>query len=130
MEVSLSLNCCHHFCFCFLQAAGWPVAELFDRPLAKVFGADPVVDSVSRSPSVLNGGLDKVNPLFWVTIILAASAIDIFQINVANDESNEDYFPGNIGFDPLELYPVTQAGREKMQMKEIRNGRLAMIAST
>lgn len=106
------------------------MAELFDRPLAKVFGADPVVDSVSRSPSVLNGGLDKVNPLFWVTIILAASAIDIFQINVANDESNEDYFPGNIGFDPLELYPVTQAGREKMQMKEIRNGRLAMIAST
>jgi len=88
-----------------------------------------VVDAAGRSPSVLNGGLDKVNPLFWVTILAVASVIDVYQINRAN-ENQEDYFPGNLGFDPLELFPQTKEGQLRMQMKEIRNGRLAMIAIT
>jgi len=112
-----------------MKAAGWPVAELFDRPLAGLFSVEPLVDSASRSPSVLNGGLDKVNPLFWVTILAAASAIDLYQINLAND-NKKDYFPGNLGFDPLGLYPKDKEGQLRMQQKEIKNGRLAMIAIT
>lgn len=38
------------------------------------------------------------------------------------------YFPGNLDFDPLGLYPKTQEGRERMQLAEIKHGRLAMIA--
>eukprot|EP00977_Amphora_coffeiformis_P014092 scaffold3849_cov179-Amphora_coffeaeformis.AAC.30 len=117
------------FTQCWYAAAGWPVAELLDRPLAKVFGMQPVVDEAGRSPSILNGGLDKINPVFWVSILGAAFVIDMIQINKANADDPE-YFPGNLGWDPLGMYPKDEAGQKAMQAKEIRNGRLAMIAIT
>ena len=64
-----------------LAAAGWPLAELFDRPLANLIGQQPIVDGFDRSPSVLNGGLDKISPVYWAGILLAASAIDLYQVS-------------------------------------------------
>lgn len=40
----------------------------------------------------------------------------------------DDYYPGDLGFDPLGLKPTDAAGILEMQNKEINNGRLAMIA--
>ena len=40
----------------------------------------------------------------------------------------DDYYPGDLNFDPLELKPVNAAELLEMQNKEINNGRLAMIA--
>jgi len=42
---------------------------------------------------------------------------------------NDDYYPGDIGFDPLGLKPTDPAEFATMQTKELQNGRLAMIAS-
>ena len=42
----------------------------------------------------------------------------------------EDYTPGDIGFDPLNLKPEDPAELLIMQNKELQNGRLAMIAIT
>lgn len=105
-----------------------PIAEALNRPLAEQLGAAPVVDAASRNPNILNGGLDKINPLFWVAILGAATVIDLYQINSANNPANEEYFPGNLGFDPLGFYPKDKKGQLDMQQKEINNGRLAMIA--
>ena len=41
----------------------------------------------------------------------------------------EKYYPGDIGFDPLGLKPANKEDFEKMQAKELSNGRLAMIAA-
>jgi len=42
---------------------------------------------------------------------------------------NDDYYPGDIGFDPLGLKPSDPAEFATMQTKELQNGRLAMIAA-
>ena len=42
-------------------------------------------------------------------------------------ELNDDYVPGDIGFDPLNIKPTDPDEFFTMQTKEIQNGRLAMI---
>lgn len=100
-----------------------------DGPLANLFGAPALLDGAARNPNILNGGLYKINPWYWVIILGVASVVDVYQISRANNmEANPDYIPGDLGFDPLGLYPKDKAGKLEMQAKEIRNGRLAMIA--
>jgi len=41
----------------------------------------------------------------------------------------ENYYPGDVGFDPLGLKPTDSKGFADMQTKELQNGRLAMLAS-
>jgi hypothetical protein len=102
---------------------------LLDRKIANVLGLAPVVGSDDRAPSLLNGGLGKISPAYWAGCLIAAAAIDIYGIKKSRDNM-PGYFPGNLGFDPLGLYPQGKAGQERMQLSEIKNGRLAMIAIT
>jgi Chlorophyll A-B binding protein len=112
-----------------LAAAGWPLSELFDKKIADGLGLAAVVDSADRAPSVLNGGLEKVSPIYWVACLALAGAIDLY--GISRSKSNDPaYFPGNLGFDPLGLYPKDAAGQERMQLAELKNGRLGMIAIT
>jgi len=41
---------------------------------------------------------------------------------------NDDYYPGDLGFDPAGFKPTTAKEFEEMTTKELQNGRLAMIA--
>ena len=38
-----------------------------------------------------------------------------------------DRKPGDFGFDPLKLWPASEEKQKEMQLKELKNGRLAMI---
>ena len=40
----------------------------------------------------------------------------------------DDYIPGDVGFDPLNLMPTTEREFELRRTKELQNGRLAMLA--
>ncbi|KAG7364975.1 chlorophyll A-B binding protein [Nitzschia inconspicua] len=117
-----------HARLAMLAAAGWPISELADKKLALVAGLDPLLQSADRAPSVLNGGLGKVSPIYWGVCIAAAAAIDLYGIFGASKKAG--YIPGDFGFDPLGLYPKDAEGQKRMQLSEIKNGRLAMIAIT
>jgi len=116
-----------HARLAMLAAAGWPLSEVFDKKIALALHLTPLVDASDRVPSVLNGGLGKVNPFYWIAVLGAASAIEFYGTNKSKS-GDESYFPGNLGFDPLGLYPKEEANQKNMQLAEIKNGRLAMIA--
>jgi len=118
-----------HARLAMLAAAGWPISELFDAKIASFLHLTPIVDASDRAPSILNGGLGKISPIYWIVCLMGAAAIDTYGMSKARSKS-PDYFPGNLGFDPLGLYPKDKEGQMRMQKTEIKNGRLAMIAIT
>ena len=80
-----------HARLAMLAAAGWPISELMDKGLAKVFGLSPLLDSADRVPSLLNGGLGKVSPFYWGAVIGLSAAIDLYGMSRKN---TPDYTPG------------------------------------
>ncbi|KAJ1476091.1 chlorophyll a/b-binding-like protein [Baffinella frigidus] len=44
--------------------------------------------------------------------------------------ATDSYLPGDLGFDPLGLYKGNDKHKADLQLKEVNNGRLAMIAIT
>jgi hypothetical protein len=117
-----------HCRLAMLAAAGWPISELLQRPLANTFGLQPVVDANDKVPSVLNGGLERTDLKFFLATLAFASFLEAAAIH--KRQVNPDYFPGNLNFDPLGLYPKDESGQKAMQLAEVKNGRLAMIAIT
>jgi hypothetical protein len=120
-----------HCRLAMLAALGWPVAELLQGPLSRALGlpdllapgekcvtAAQCVDSLSRAPSVLNGGLDKISPVYWGSVLLLSAVIEFYGLKV---QKNKNYLPGDLGFDPLGLYQkLDPKGKQDMQLKEVR----------
>jgi hypothetical protein len=72
-------------------------------------------------------GFQNTSPLYWVGIALFMAFVEYHYSRV---KGTPGYYPGNLGFDPLRFYPMDEGGRRRMQIAEIRNGRLAMLAIT
>lgn len=121
-----------HARLAMLAAAGWPLSELFDKPIAEALGMSAILDDAGRVPSVLNGGMGLVSPAYWAFCLLLAGAIDGYSMAAGPNKNgiSEDSMPGNLGFDPFGLYPKTAKDRKWMETAEIKNGRLAMLAIT
>jgi hypothetical protein len=121
-----------HARLAMLAAVGWPIAELLDKKLAAAYDLIPLLGIHDRVPSVLNGGLDKVNPAFWAATLGVAAAIEsLGLLKEANAKAaGGKYTPGDLGFDPFELSAITKDGRKYQLEAELFNGRLAMLAIT
>jgi hypothetical protein len=100
-----------HARIAMLAAVGWPLSELYDKPLAHMWHLKPLLGFGDRVPSILNGGLAKVPPLYWVAVLAAAGAIELKSLNNKSD------------WGPVGLY-----SKSRMDVAEIQNGRLAMVA--
>lgn len=116
-----------HSRLAMLAAAGWLLSEVFEKQILPMFGVPSLLDDEDRVPSLLNGGLDKVSPWYWISCIVVAAFIDINGMRREVFEA-EGYFPGNLGWDPIGFYPKDAASQKEMQTKEIKHGRLAMVA--
>ena len=107
---------------------GFLVAESFHPLFADVKG--PAIDHLTQ--------VRKEYPAFFEIGALAIGGLEVNraltgwafpdkreQVGVLN----EDYYPGDVGFDPLGLKPTDPAEFEAMATKELQNGRLAMLAA-
>lgn len=103
-----------------------------DEKLADAFGLNPLVDLDDRVPSVLNGGLGQTPLAFWILAFVMTTAIEIVDIMKYNNarEKDIDFVPGDLGFDPLNLFGTTEEERKFKQEAELLNGRLSMLAVT
>eukprot|EP00466_Bigelowiella_natans_P017533 jgi/Bigna1/48873/estExt_Genewise1.C_330098 len=111
-----------------LAAAAWPLQELFDPALANLLKVAPLLTQDGRNPDVLNGGdLQQISPLFWSSILGATITLELLYGERGRPVFTE-VSPGDLGFDPLMLYPDDRPGQLRAQAGEINNGRLAMIA--
>lgn len=85
--------------------------------------------------------LDEVRAVSPYFFELLAIAIGSYELNRAlvgwkapgevfgSTVFKEDYYPGDVGFDPLGLKPSDPAEFETMATKELQNGRLAMLGA-
>merc|ERR1712176_1644174 len=116
-----------HSRLAMLAVVGWPLAELWDKPLADAAGLPSLLTTTGSSPSLLNGGLDKVSVAYWVAVVALAGIIEIENMKM-KDDKGKDYVPGDCNFDPLNFFPKDKKGQMEMMTKEIKHGRIAMMA--
>nr|DAA05949.1 TPA_inf: chloroplast light-harvesting complex protein precursor Lhcz1; nuclear [Isochrysis galbana] len=115
-----------HARLAMLAAAGWPMAELLNKPLSDALGVKSILTKSGESPSILNGGLGNVPAVYWALILglaiyVEAKSLDT-QLNIGKRDPK--YIPGMLQFDPLGMDSPT------MRNAEITNGRIGMIAIT
>ncbi|CAM9185850.1 unnamed protein product [Hapterophycus canaliculatus] len=63
-------------------------------------------------------------PFAFLQIILAIFAVEVYG-NRKQEESDQG---GDLGFDPLGLKPSNDEAWDRVQLRELKNGRLAMFA--
>jgi hypothetical protein len=104
----------------------------------KVEGSSFLFDAQVTGPAITH--LTQVPTLFWGVLAIAIGAAEIKRAETGFVEpenvpvSNpgllrEEYYPGDLGFDPLGLKPDDAEEMFTMQTKELQNGRVAMLAA-
>ena len=125
-----------HARLAMLAAVGWPLSELWHKNIAEMFGLESILAGKSGelAPSLLNGGLNSVyaSGMLMMSLIFTA-ALEGTAMNKGEvfwgAEKSTDYKPGDFGFDPLNLKNI-RGDSSVMELTEIKNGRLAMLAIT
>ena len=81
--------------------------------------------------------LDEVRavaPVFFEILAVAIGATELRRALIGwevgtGKNLKDNYYPGDIGFDPLGLKPASSKEFDAMATKELNNGRLAMLAA-
>ncbi|KAH8067496.1 chlorophyll A-B binding protein [Aureococcus anophagefferens] len=88
-----------HARLAMLAAIGWPASELWDDGLSGLVGADPLLTPPRRRAYSI-------------------------QLRFSEDA----LAPGDLKFDPLGMMPTERSRRKRMELAEVKHGRIAMLA--
>jgi len=112
-----------------LSVVGFLVAESF-HPL---FGGQIIGPAIYHLTEVR-----KITPEFFELLAVSIGIVETSRAQIGwippperkgGEFLRDNYYPGDIGFDPLGLKPSDPEEFAAMQTKELQNGRLAMLAS-
>merc|ERR1719152_692928 len=110
-----------------LAAAGFLVQENFHPLFNGING--PAIDQIPQLPAGLWCGMTLAIGIAESVRIQKGWA-NPYKEGVAKVQTlKDDYYPGDLGFDPLGLKPTDPAELRIMQEKELSHGRLAMLAA-
>jgi hypothetical protein len=104
----------------------------------KVEGSSFLFDASISGPAITH--IPQVPETFWYVLVAALGAYEQTRAEIGWVDPKdcpidqpgllkEDYLPGNLKFDPLNLMPEDPEEFAIMQTKELQNGRLAMLAA-
>merc|ERR1719199_2152254 len=110
-----------------LAAVAFPVQEKLEPLLAKAFNLpDELKETMGRSPSIVNGGLEQGEIPLTILAFLAGGAIVEYLTNKLKTEQGAKYVTGDIGLPYVNAATVEQQAIRQLQ--ELQAGRLAMFA--
>jgi light-harvesting complex I chlorophyll a/b binding protein 1 len=100
---------------CMLATAG-----IFHQQLGFTF-PDPVFQETNPFDAITK--VFNERPLAAIQILIAIAAVEVLGASIQKYSE-----PGDLKFDPLGIKPEDEEEFAKIQLKEIKNGRLAMIS--
>merc|ERR1719159_864177 len=110
-----------------LAALAFPVQERLEPVLAKAFNLpDELKETMGRSPSIVNSGLEQGEIPLTIVAFLAGGAIVEYLTSKLKKEQGAAYLPGDIGLPYVNAASLEQ--KAMRQLQELQFGRLAMVA--
>jgi hypothetical protein len=101
-----------------------PLFEAYEKDIGPAIRHLDEVDATS--PFALAGLTLLIGSLEWNRALKGFSKPEG---EFSFQQLNDDYYPGDIGFDPLGLKPTDPEEFATIQTKELQNGRLAMLGA-
>mmetsp|Transcript_5781 Transcript_5781/g.8672 ORF Transcript_5781/g.8672 Transcript_5781/m.8672 type:complete len:118 (+) Transcript_5781:564-917(+) len=95
-----------------LAVVGWVWPEIFGKLASNDVTTTHALEAIQQASGQ-----------WWVQFLFLCGVIEANKFKHENLEQNQYPF-----FDPFNLYPKDEEGKKNMQLKELKNGRAAMIA--